>query len=266
MMSGIRLLKCSAALAGGLLCVAAGSPPASNENPATGPLPTQSSPPANQLTVDQLIDALGSPDYDERQQATDILKGQKTSFAAELARICRTVQDLEIRLRLVEVAEFLFYKEALKDMGGFLGIQMDATPPRNQRPDLDQVHGVRVLRAITGSAADKGDIRTGDVLVAIDGKPLSGDEDRTLDEAPTVRQLTEALIHAISSVQPGADITLTILRDGNEFVTKVTLGPKPLSLVRQNLATGRLGSDHRAALEAARQEFARWLTELEGLP
>lgn len=262
----MRLRRCGAALAGCLMCVAVASAPASNEHPATGQPPPQSSPPANQLTVDQLIDALGSPDYDERLQATDILKGQRASLTNELTQICRTVQDLEVRLRLVEVAEFLFYKEALKGTGGFLGIQMDSTPPRNQLPDLNQVRGVRVLRAITGSAADKGDIRTGDVLVAINGKPLLGDEDRTLDETPTVRQLTEALIQAISSVEPGADVTLTILRDGDEFVTKVTLGLKPLSLVRQNLATGRLGSDHRAALEAARQEFARWLAELEGSP
>ena len=51
-------------------------------------------------------------------------------------------------------------------------------------------------------------------------------------------------------------------RDGDELTVMVTLGLKPLSLVRQNLATGRLDSDHRAALEAARQEFATWLAEL----
>lgn len=266
MMSGMRVRRYTAAFAGCLLCAVAASTPASDEKPATDQPRPKFIPPQNQLTVDQLIDALGSPDYNERQQATDILKGQKTSFTKELTRICRTVQDLEIRLRLIEVAEFLFYRETLKGMGGFLGIQMDATPPRNQRPDLDQVRGVRVLRTIAGSAADKGDIRAGDVLVAIDGKPLLSNEDGTLDETPTVRQLTEALSHAISSVQPGADMTLTILRDGDELATKVTLGRKPLSLVRQNLATGRLGSDHLAALEAARQEFARWRAELEGSP
>ena len=90
--------------------------------------------------------------------------------------------------------------------------------------------------------------------------------DRTLDARLTVRQLMEALMTAISSVQPGADMTVTMLRDGVELTTKVTLGHKPLYLVRQNIATRRLDSDHQAALEAARQEFARWRAELENSP
>ena len=256
-MSGMRFRKCSAALAGCLLCVAAASVAASDENPATDQPPPKSNPPENQLTIDQLIDALGSPDYNERERATDILKGQNASFTSELRRICPTVQDLEVRLRLVEVAEFLFYKEALTEMGGFLGIQMDNAMP-NKR-----VRGVRILRTIPGSAADRGDIRAGDVVVAIDGKALLSDEDSTLDARLTLRQLMDALMTAISSIQPGADMTVTILRDGAEVTTKVTLGFKPLSLVRQMVVARRLNANQQAGLEAARQEFARWRAELE---
>ncbi len=259
-MSGMRVRRCSAALAGGLLCTVAASTPASDDKPATDQLLPKFNPPENQLTVDQLIDALGSPDYDERQQATDILKGQTTSFTNELTRIFPTVQDLEVRLRLVEVAEFLFYKEALKGMGGFLGIQMENAVPSKR------VSGVRVLRTIDGSAADKADIRAGDVVIAIDGRPLLSNADSSLDVRLTVRQLMDALMTAISAVQPGADMTVTLLRDGAELTAMVTLGLKPLSLVRQHLAMGRLGSDHLAALEAARQEFARWRAELEASP
>ncbi len=259
-MSGMRLRKCSPALVGGLLCMAAASVPASDENPATGQPTAQSSPPASQLTIDQLIDALGSPDYDERQQATDVLKAQETSLTSELTRIFPAVQDLEVRLRLIEVAEFLFYKEALMGMGGFLGIQMDNAVPSKQ------VRGVRVLRTIDGSAADKGDVRAGDVIVAIDGKALLIDAESTRVLAPTLTLLNESLIRAISSIQPGADMKLTLLRDGDELTAKVTLGLKPLSLVRQNLAIGRLDTDHRAALDAASQEFARWRAGLENAP
>lgn len=265
-MSDMRLRRCSAALAGCLLCAAVASTPASDENPATGQPPPQSIPPANQLTLDQLIDALGSPDYDERQQATEILKAQKTSFTKELTRICPTVQDLEVRLRLIEVAEFLFYKEALMGMGGFLGIEMDRARPSNRGADPDRIRGVRVRRVIAGTAADKGDVRAGDVIVAIDGNPLLSNEDSTRDEPPTIDDLNTSLSRAISSVPPAADMTVTILRDGDELTAKVTLGLKPLSLVRQNLDLGRLGSDHRAALEAARQEFARWRAELDNSP
>ena len=155
-MSGMRLRGCRAAFAGGLSCMMASSAPAFDDKPATDKPPHKSSPPANQLTMDQLIDALGSPDYDERQQATDILKSHKITFTRELARICRTVHDLEVRLRLVEVAEFLFYKDALKGMGGFLGIEMDNSVPGNGVGPPDRVRGVRVLRTIDGSAADKG--------------------------------------------------------------------------------------------------------------
>ncbi len=265
-MSGMRLRRYSAALAGCLFCAAAASAPVSDDNPATDPPRPKSVPPANQLTMDQLIDALGSPDYDERQQATEILKAQKTSFTKELTRICPTVQDLEVRLRLVEVAEALFYKEALMDMGGFLGIEMDRERLSNRGADPDRIHGVRVRRVIAGTAADKGDVRAGDVIVAIDGKPLVVNKDSTRDEPPAIGELNASLSRAISSIQPAADMTVTLLRDGSELTAKVTLGLKPLSLVRQNLDLGRLTSDHLAALEAARQEFTRWRAELEDSP
>lgn len=259
-MSGMRLRRWGAALACCLFCVVAASAPASDDKPATDQPQPKFIPPENQLTVDQLIDALGSPNYDERQQATDILKAKKKSFTDELSRLYRLEQDHEIRLRLVEVAEFLFYKEALQGMGGFLGIQMDTAAPSKR------VRGVRVLRAIPGRAAEKGDIRAGDIIIAIDGKALLSNDDSTLDERRTIRQLTGALMTAISSVQPGADMTATILRDGDELTAKVTLGLKPLSLVRQMLDLGRLDSDHRAALESSSQDFTRWRAELENSP
>ena len=225
-MSGMRFRKCSAALAGCLLCVAAASVAASDENPATDQPPPKSNPPANQLTIDQLIDALGSPDYEARREATELLKAQDTSFTKELTRICPTVQDLEVRLRLVEVAEFLFYKEALMGTGGFLGIEMDQVRPRTRRADPNRIRGVRVRRVIAGTAADKGDVRAGDVVVAIDGTPLLSNierksllsnEDSTRAGSPTVNEMNASLGRTISSVQPGDNITLTLLRDGVEL-------------------------------------------------
>lgn len=274
-MSGMRLREWGRAIAGCLLCAVAVNAAASDEKLAIGQSPLHSGPPANQLTLDQLIDALGSPHYEERQQATELLKAQEKSFTKELTRICPTVQDLEVRLRLVEVAEFLFCKEALMGMGGFLGIEMDQVRPRTRRADPNRIRGVRVRRVIAGTAADKGDVRAGDVVVAIDGTPLLinidgksrlSNEDSTRAEPPTVNEMNASLGRTISSLQPYADMTLTILRDGDELIAKVMLGVKPLSLVRQNIDLGRLSSDHLAALEAARQEFARWRAELEDSP
>ncbi|GAA2235976.1 hypothetical protein GCM10010401_04890 [Rarobacter faecitabidus] len=68
--------------------------------------------------------------------------------------------------------------------------------------------GAQVQQVVSGSPAEKADIETGDVIVAIDGQAVSGAQSLT------------AFVRAEAS---GTKVTLTIVRDGKTLSTEVTL-------------------------------------------
>lgn len=251
MISGMRVRRCSAALAGCLLCAVAASTPASDDKPATDQPRPKFIPPENQLTVDELIDALGSPDYEERQQATDTLKAKKKPFTDELSRLYRLEHDHEIRLRLVEVAEYIFLKQALSEMGGFMGIQLNAVSSRDV-PGLGEGRmAVRVERVLPGTAAERAKLKIGDLILAIDGEEVPVASGNTID----FRKL-------IGSKPPGTLLEFQVLRADELFTTRLTLGVKPLT----GLDRIYLSLEQREALREAGTEFARWRAELENSP
>ncbi len=65
----------------------------------------------------------------------------------------------------------------------------------------------------------------GDVITAVDGKPITGMED---------------LISAVNAKQPGDSVTLTVLRDGSSKEVTVKLADRPASAFR---AEGRTDPD-----------------------
>jgi S1-C subfamily serine protease len=87
---------------------------------------------------------------------------------------------------------------------GYLGVNSD-------RPS-DGGQGAEIVGVETGSPADDAGLQEGDVIVALDGDAISG---------PT------ALGGEIRSHQPGDDITLTVLRDGDTVEVPVTLAQRP---------------------------------------
>ncbi len=72
--------------------------------------------------------------------------------------------------------------------------------------------GVLVNEVVTGSAAEKAGLKRGDIITALDGKPLTS---------------MEVLIDHISSKKVGDTITLTVKRENTELMTlKAVLGDK----------------------------------------
>ena len=247
-MSGMRLRGWGAALAGGLLFAVAASTLASDEKPSAERPPPKANPHENQLTVDQLIDALGSPDYDERQQATDILKAKKKSFTDELIRLYRLESDHEIRLRLVEVAEHIFLKQALQAMGGFMGIQLSAVGGVDVAALGVGRVAVRADRVLPDTAAERAKLKAGDLILTVDG-----------EEVPVSRGDPRGFIELIGSKPPGTELKFQVLRGDELFTTRMVLGVKPLTGLNRVYLT----SDQREALREAGTEFTRWRAELE---
>lgn len=107
---------------------------------------------------------------------------------------------------------------------GWLGISgTDLDAATAQRFGLSVEQGVIVLNVVPGSPAARAGLRPaqirgndivslGDVIVALDGEPVTGMED---------------LAGRIGAHQPGDTVVLTVLRDGREQRIEVTLGSWP---------------------------------------
>jgi Do/DeqQ family serine protease len=93
---------------------------------------------------------------------------------------------------------------------GQLGVYVQAvTEDMAQGLGLKEARGVVVSSVQKGGAAERAGVERGDVITAINGNPVS--------DANELRNL-------IAGTQPGAEVTLTIMRDGREQKLKASLG------------------------------------------
>ena len=97
-----------------------------------------------------------------------------------------------------------------------LGIRMlDITSEVQQYYRLNTLEGVYIVEVVTGSAAEKGGVQSGDIVTAVDGLQVNSSSE---------------LQEKIARKNPGDEITLTVLRDGKRQNLRVTLSgatPKP---------------------------------------
>ncbi len=105
---------------------------------------------------------------------------------------------------------------------GFLGVAIqDLTAELAESFKCPQSRGVLISGVTAGSAAEKGGIRTGDIILELNGKSVDG---------------ASAFRNQIALTAPGTAIKLTIWRDGKRSELKVKVGSQeggeetPLSL------------------------------------
>ena len=107
----------------------------------------------------------------------------------------------------VRVPEFNF---VWADHGARLGISADElTPQLAEYFGVKQGKGILVREVVVGSAAEKGGLKAGDVIVAVDGK-----------EVPSVSKLRRALA---SEKEEKRKVALTIVRDKHEQTLSVEI-------------------------------------------
>jgi S1-C subfamily serine protease len=95
----------------------------------------------------------------------------------------------------------------------FLGINpVQITPELADQFGLEVESGAGVERVEPGSAADEGGLRGGDVIVAFEGEDVATIED---------------LFAQLRKFQPGDEVTLTVVRDGERRELEVTLAERP---------------------------------------
>jgi serine protease Do len=106
----------------------------------------------------------------------------------------------------------------LRDKGrvsrGYIGVALRDVDPDLQRSlGLKSSDGALVQDVTPGSPGARAGVRTYDLIVAVDGKAIGGND---------------ALIQLIAMRQPGTTATLQILRDGRPLTVAVKLAERPL--------------------------------------
>ena len=126
-----------------------------------------------------------------------------------------------------------------KVVRGSLGVQtQDITPRIAQVLGLKNSQGVVVTRVAPGSAAAGAGLAPGDVLQAIDGKPLHD---------------SDALRNAEGLLPLGSKVTLSVARDGAVRQVSATLTPEKLATADGNTLDARLAGVRFSELSMAQR-------------
>lgn len=103
---------------------------------------------------------------------------------------------------------------------GFVGVsQQDITPELAESLRLPEARGVLVSNVSRASPAEKAGLKTGDVITAINDKPI---------------QDSKAAMTIIASLKPGSDAKFSLIRSQKDIMVNVTIGKRP-KLTRQNI-------------------------------
>ncbi|QQS31842.1 MAG: PDZ domain-containing protein [Acidobacteriota bacterium] len=98
--------------------------------------------------------------------------------------------------------------------GGYLGVQtVEITRDNTSKYGLNDVRGVAVEKVMDGSPAAAAGIRSGDVIVRINGEAITS---------------TRKLTRVISEIAPDQQARVTIIRGGSEQEITATIGKRPM--------------------------------------
>jgi len=192
--------------------------------------------------IDRLIVDLGAPEYEARVAASDGLIEIGAPAFAKLRTAYHSTDDLEVRLRIEQVAFSSFLDHHVYSRHAFLGIQLQPYVPR----DGDEVvlppgmQGVIVSNVIEDTAAERAGLLKGDVIIASDGEPLRG----------AVADVVTSFSKGIAARRPGAHMILTVARKDGNHELDVTLGRCPRDRVQQTRI--------REKYDQAADEFRTW--------
>ncbi len=96
---------------------------------------------------------------------------------------------------------------------GWIGVEpQDITPELAESFGLTRKSGAIIAGVLKGGPADKAGIRPGDILVAVEGKPVTDTSD---------------MLNLIADLKPGNKAKMTVLRKSQESTIDVTIGKRP---------------------------------------
>jgi serine protease DegQ len=102
---------------------------------------------------------------------------------------------------------------------GWIGVAVqDMTQELAESFKLPQARGALISEVLSGSPADKAGVKPGDILIAVNDKPVT-------DSA--------SMLALIAILQPGQQAELKVIRGQAENVVKVTIGKRPRQARRE---------------------------------
>jgi S1-C subfamily serine protease len=123
-------------------------------------------------------------------------------------------------------------EEIVGSSGAWLGIRgLSITPEIAAASDLaiDQ-EGVLVEEVILNSPAGEAGLQGGDTAVEVNGSSILAGGDIIVAFDNKRVSLMEELQALLREAQPAQEVTLTLLREGEELLVQVTLGERPTAL------------------------------------
>ncbi|UCE15687.1 MAG: trypsin-like peptidase domain-containing protein [Candidatus Bathyarchaeota archaeon] len=103
----------------------------------------------------------------------------------------------------------------------------DVTLAIAQYIGLEKPQGFLIIEVVSGSPADQAELRGGNESVIIDGRQIliGGDVIVGIDNQ-SVRKLNDLVVYTERNKRPGDQITLTIIRSGQQQLMNLTLGER----------------------------------------
>ena len=139
---------------------------------------------------------------------------------------------------------------------GGRGCSLLAHPPTgaDDPPIPVSTRAVRITRVVEGTAADRGGIEVGDVVVAMEGKPLTLERLGGVDRTPrSVGLVVDGFSRRIAAHRPGDRLTITLYRGRTRRDVEVRLGRWSRELRGQGTVVAI-----NEALVVARDRFHGW--------
>ncbi len=167
-------------------------------------------PPEFEPSILVCIDRLGSAEWDERQKATDALRGFGQVALPYLRDGRSRLDDLEVRWRVDKIVADL--TRQLRVEPGFLGIayHYQELDPRDD-PTLPR-GAISIQQVLEGTAAQVCGLLPGDLVHAINEKPLANPLG------------TRKVTRIFEGLRAGEPITLSVLRDGRAVEIDARMG------------------------------------------
>lgn len=96
---------------------------------------------------------------------------------------------------------------------GWIGVELqDITPELADSFGLSKQSGAIIAGVVRNGPADRGGIKPGDILLSVEGKPVTD---------------TTAMINLIAQLAPGGKVKMTVLRKNREATLEVLVGKRP---------------------------------------
>lgn len=169
--------------------------------------------------IDRLILLLDSPDYKEREEATETLLTIGATSFEKLRSTYHESDELEVQLRIEKIVHQSYRVHHVLGKTGFLGISTNRRyPGHDVDPRIpDGRFGVELATVQPNTGAERAGLKPKDIIIGMNGEMLAGEK----------AQIFNNFSSFIRKLGPGQQIDLTILREKETLEITATLGPVP---------------------------------------